>query len=240
MGGRSEICVRILSEIGSDFIQNNMIKTIIFDMDGLMIDSEPIQSKAYQVILEEYEIKPTFNNEGIVHTVGIKEKDNWKILCEKYDLNEAVNILMEKRSKIYVNLLKKDIKPMKGLINLLKLLKNNNLKIAVASSSVMEHINIVLSGLNIKEYFDAVVSGQYIEKGKPYPDINLEVAKEINVDPESCLVLEDAQSGVEAAKNGNMKVIAIPNRFTKNHDLSKADLILESLDEIDIDIINNL
>lgn len=216
-----------------------MITAIIFDMDGLMIDSEPIQSKAYEQILKEYDKTPILNNEGIVHKVGIKEKDNWKLLCEKYELSEPIDILMQKRSKSYLNLLS-DIKPMNGLMDLLNLLKLHQFKMALASSSVMEHITIVLSTLNIKDFFDAIVSGQDVERGKPYPDINLKAAQMIQTNPENCLVLEDAQSGVEAAKNGNMKVIAIPNKFTLSHYLSAADLILDSLEKIDIDTINQL
>jgi HAD superfamily hydrolase (TIGR01509 family) len=216
-----------------------MIKAIIFDMDGLMINSEPIQSKAYEEILKEYGKKPILNNEGIVHKVGIKEKDNWKLLCETYNLDESIDVLMQKRSKAYLKLLI-NIEPMNGLMDLLNLLKSNKFKIALASSSIRKHINVVLSKLNIEHFFDAVVSGQDVEKGKPHPDINLKAAKMIQVNPENCLVLEDAQSGVEAAKNGNMKVIAIPNKFTLSHDLSKADLILESLEKINLDIINQL
>jgi HAD superfamily hydrolase (TIGR01509 family) len=217
-----------------------MIKAVIFDLDGLMIDSEPIQSKAYEQILEQYNKQPILNKLGVVHSVGIKERKNWEILKKKYDLEEDTEILMEKRSKVYLDLLKRNIKPMKGLKEVITLLKKNNIKLAVASSSVIKHIDVVLLGLEIKEQFDVIMSAQFVRKGKPFPDIDLEAAKKLGVNPENCLVLEDAQSGVEAGKNAGMKVIAISNKFTKNHDLSKADLILNSLEEINLEIINSL
>jgi HAD superfamily hydrolase (TIGR01509 family) len=217
-----------------------MIKAVIFDVDGLMIDSELIQSRAYEEILQQYNKKPVLNKLGIVHIVGIKAKDNWGILKKRYNLKEDTEILMKKRSKVYLNLLKEHIKPMKGLKELITLLKKNNLKLAVASSSVMKHIDVVLSGLEIKDHFSAIISAQFVKKGKPFPDVDLEAAKKLGVAPENCLVLEDAQSGVEAGKNAGMKVIVISNKFTKNHDLSKADLILNSLEEINMEVINSL
>ena len=147
---------------------------------------------------------------------------------------------MQKRSRVYLNLLKQNLHPQKGFISLLNLLKNHKVKLAVASSSVMEHIETVLSTLKVKDYFDVIVSGQFVARGKPFPDINLEAAKKLGIKPEYCLVLDDAQSGVESAKNANMKVIAVPNKFTKEHDFSKADLILNSLEEVNWKIISSL
>jgi len=122
-------------------------------------------------------------------------------------------------------------------MGLLALLKKNNFSIAVASSSVMNHIEMIISGLKIQSYFQVVVSGQFVKRGKPYPDINLEAARQLHVKPEDCLVLDDAQSGVESAKRGNMKIIAVPNKFTINQTFSSADLIVDSLDKIDLDLI---
>ena len=208
-----------------------MIKAVIFDMDGVIVDSELIQSEAYETVLKKYGKEPILNEVGIVHTVGIKEKENWEILKKKYELEKNTELLMSERSVVYLDLLKQNTKPMKGVLELIKLLKEKNITMAVASSSVMEHIKTVLSTLEIESHFEVVVSGQFVERGKPFPDINLEAARQMRVEPEECLVLEDAQSGVEAAKNGGMKVVAVPNEFTKSHDLSKADYIITDLNE---------
>ena len=217
-----------------------MVKAVIFDMDGVMIDSEPIQSKAFAEVLKQYKKEPQYNEEGIVQTVGIRSRDNWERLKAKYNIDEETNILIEKRRQIYQKLLKSEIKPMPGLINFLKLLKKHNLKIAVASSSNIKHIMLVLSSLNIAYYFDVIVSGESVKKGKPYPDIFLETAVQLKITPVECLVLEDAELGVLAGKKAGMKVIAVPNKFTKKHDFSKADLIVDSLEKINWSIIKNL
>src|SRR5207248_6005306 len=100
---------------------------------------------------------------------------------------------------------------------------------AVASSSTLEHINVVLVGLQVTNFFDAVVSAHTIVHGKPAPDIFLLAAAQLDVAPKDCVVFEDAQSGVEAGNSAGAKVIAVPNAFTKSHDHSKADIVVRSL-----------
>ena len=104
---------------------------------------------------------------------------------------------------------------------------------AVASSSTPEHISVVLEGLQVTGFFDVVVSAHTIKHGKPAPDIFLLAAERLGVDPKDCVVLEDAQSGVEAGRAAGTKVIAVPNAFTASHDFSKADTVVHSLEEID-------
>lgn len=111
-----------------------MNKAVIFDMDGLMVDSESLQSKAYELLLDEYGKKPLFNSNGLVQIVGYGH--NSVMLKKKYDLKDEVNIIRKKRQELYQKVLKtENINSMLGLIDLLKLLKKNDFKIAVATSS---------------------------------------------------------------------------------------------------------
>ena len=103
-----------------------MIKAVIFDMDGVIVDSELIQSEAYETVLKKYGKEPILNEVGIVHTVGIKEKENWEILKKKYELEKNTELLMSERSVVYLDLLKQNTKPMKGVLELIKLLKEKN------------------------------------------------------------------------------------------------------------------
>lgn len=217
-----------------------MIKAVIFDMDGLMIDSELLQSKSFEEVLRNYGVSPKIGNEGIIQIVGLTAKDNWKILRNRYQLNETLEVLIEKKSKIYRKLLSKKIEPKNGLFSLIKKLKKKGLVIAIASSSRLDHINLVLMRLNISNYFNAVISGESVTHGKPYPDIYLEMAKRLKILPNYCLVLEDAQSGVEAAKRAGMNVIAVPDNYTKDQDFSSANMIVSSLKEIKLNQIYNL
>jgi len=98
----------------------------------------------------------------------------------------------------------------------------------------MEDINVIFPKLNILSYFDVFVTCEDVVNGKPAPDVYLEVAKRLKLKPLECLALEDSESGVAAGKSADMKVIAIPNKYTKNHNFSKADLIVKSLDDIKV------
>ena len=97
----------------------NEKEAIIFDMDNLMIDSEPIQSRSFEVILRQYGKTPIFNEHGIVQTVGIGARDNWLQMQSRYDLQEDIEILIEKKRQVYVELLRQGVTPMPGFLSLL-------------------------------------------------------------------------------------------------------------------------
>ncbi len=217
-----------------------MIQAVLFDMDGLMIDSELIQSQSFEKVLKEYGKKPIYNKQGIVHTVGIKAGDNWKFLKEKYGIEEKVDVLLEKKRKIYVDLLTKNLFPMPGLIALLDDLEKHAVRKVVVSSSAKKHIELVITRLAIQKYFETLLSGEDVERGKPAPDIYLEAAKQLTIAPSDCMVLEDAASGLQAAKSSGMKVIVIPNKYTAHQDFTDADKIVNSLTELSWSIIENL
>lgn len=110
----------------------------------------------------------------------------------------------------------------------------------MASSSSRDDIQVVLGHLGLDNYFDAVVSGYEVAAGKPAPDIFLEAARRIQVNPGQSIVLEDAAVGVKAAKAAGMKAIAVESRHTAGQDFSEADLVVSSLEELNWDIIKNL
>ena len=216
-----------------------MIKAVLFDMDGLMIDSESIQSKSFEEIIKEYGKQPIYNDQGIVQTVGISARDNWLQLAQTYSLNEDIDVLIEKKRQVYESLLLKNLSPMPGLINLLNHLANYPVKKAVVSSSAKRNIDIVVNQLGITQHFDTFVSGEQVKHGKPAPDIFLEAANLLHVEPSNCLVLEDAVTGVQSAKSAGMKVIAVPNKFTAHQDFSAANKIISSLKDINWETISS-
>ena len=205
-----------------------------------MIDSELLQSKSFEEVLISYGKKPDNKENGIIQQVGLTARDNFKILKEKYHINEKLSVLLKKKNKIYKILLEKNIKPKFGLIYLLKMLKKNSFFLAVASSSKLKYINLVLNHLQIRKYFNVVVSGESVNRGKPNPEIYLQVSKELGIPTGNCLVLEDAPSGIEAAKSAGMRVIAVPDKYTKNSNFSKADLVVSSLPKVTLKKIYRL
>lgn len=217
-----------------------MIKAVIFDMDGLMIDSEPIQSKSFEAVLKEYGVVPEYQKNGLIQILGVHSGGNWQILKDKHQIDESVETLLKKKTLAYTDLLKTNITPKQGLIKLLKYLEKESITMAIASSSPLNQIKFILHKLNLSNYFKVVVSGEDVERGKPHPDVFLEAAKQLKTKPEFCLILEDAETGVIAGKAAGMKVIAVQNNYTKNQDHSKADRIVNSLLKIDDELFKSL
>lgn len=206
------------------------IKAVIFDMDGLMIDSEPIHLKAYNKAMKSLGVILSFKDYS--KYLGISDIDISKDIIKRFKLNISKEELMKKKDVIYKKLLKRDIIPKLGLVDLVKKLKNEGYLLAVASSSHTEEILIVLSTLNLKSFFKEIVSADNVKKAKPSPDIFLLTAKKLNVIPEDCLVLEDSSNGVIASKKAKMYCYAIPSVKTNKDRFILADRVLNNLNEV--------
>lgn len=207
------------------------IKAVLFDMDGLMIDSEPLNFKAWKKVLKKYDIhlkKDEYNQ----RYVGIPDKDGTEDLVARYSLSVSAEKLSQTKRKLYTRLLQTKLVPQPGLIDLLISLHKVGYKTAIGSGSSLEEIQMVIKGLAIYHLIDSYCSAEEVNKGKPAPDTYLELAKRLDVDPAECLVLEDAPPGVQAAKAAEMLCFAIPSNETKNLDFSLADKVLNSLSEV--------
>ena len=210
-----------------------MVEAVIFDMDGLMVDSEPIRSLAFEeMIRKKGGGPPRCDGNGVVQTIGINVRDNCQRMQEEYRLFGGLDDLVTDHETAYTRLFADHIVPMPGLLRLVTMLEEKNTKKAIASSSSHEHIDMAVNGLWQDSPFEVVVSGTDVERGKPAPDIFLRAAKKLRVVASHCVVLEDAESGIRAAKAAGMKAIAVPTRFTQDHNFSEADLIVPSLEQI--------
>jgi sugar-phosphatase len=208
-----------------------MIEAIIFDMDGVIIDSEPLWKKAIINIMRQEGFD--FTIDMCNRTKGMRVDEvikYWKTeLKADFDSNKLSKEIVEE----VIYLIKKEGESIQGLEKLLDKAKSNNLKIALASSSPSIIINVVLKKLNIIDYFDIIQSAEKEEFGKPHPGVFITTAKKLNVNPINCLVIEDSLHGVIAGKAAKMKVIAIPEKEEKQlNKFSIADSIVNKLKEI--------
>jgi HAD superfamily hydrolase (TIGR01509 family) len=213
-----------------------MISTVIFDLDGLLADTELLHCQAYQM---------AFAERGVELGTG-DYAEHWirhgKSIADWVDLRRLTfdpNALRMRKSQHYLNLLESSLRPMDGAIELLDALRGK-FRIALASSSYRDAIDGVLAGLRIASYFEVIVSGLDVAKVKPAPDIFLLAARVLRVDPTDCLVFEDAEKGVIAAHCAGMRCIAVPNDFTRHHDFSKATRVCASLREVNLDLLRSL
>lgn len=213
------------------------IRAVIFDMDGVIVDSEPIESLAWEKVLMEYGKKPIFNNTGLIHAVG---KNSLEFVMEKHGINENPEIIRTKKRKIFGELIVENLVPNPGFLKLFKTLIKRKFKLALASNRFEQHVLLIANKLGIKNSFDAIIGQSPEVATKPAPDIFLEIAKILEIDSAYCLVIEDTEHGVIAAKRAGMKVIAVPNKYTMDQDFSKADKMVESLEYIDVKTFINL
>lgn len=215
------------------------IKAIIFDMDGVLVDTEALWSKTEKEFFKRRGID--YKDELKKYVMGRSVKEVAKLYKNQFNLKASVDRIIKERLKIVHNLYKTELRPMLGALSLIKNLFESGYKLALASSSPMKLINIFLKKFKLNKYFSVQVSGFSLKKGKPAPDIYLVTSKKIKIEPQNCLVIEDAPSGILAAKRSGMWCIAVVDkRYTRKEDLAKADLIVETLEEINSEIINAL
>lgn len=215
-----------------------MITAAILDMDGVVVDSEPLHYLSEKEMLSKrgVDLQPS----DVKEIIGRTEMEGIEYFRSRFGLKDGAKQLYEEKQKIYKRMLRKAVKPTRGLFEVLNALEGKGITLAIASSAPRENIDIVLKALGIENRFRAVVSGDDVERGKPSPDIFLLAAQRIGTEPENCLVIEDAQNGVEAAKRAGMTCIAVPNQFTRDQDFSAADAVAESLEDIDLGFIRRI
>ena len=216
-----------------------MVKLVIFDCDGVIIDSEPLRFQTYkQLFKSEYEVDLPEND---TNYLGKSQRDNIKYFLDMFTLKGDIEDLYNKRRVLLIEVISKIDKSiiMGGLIQLINLFKNNNIMVVVASSSSKYYLENVFRRLEIIGLFDNIFSAEEVEKGKPSPDLFLMAAEKLGINPKDCLVIEDAVSGIKAGKSANMKVIALTSSLPKER-LVEADLIVDDLNKINLKKINKL
>jgi HAD superfamily hydrolase (TIGR01509 family) len=204
-----------------------MIKGVLFDMDGVLVDSEEFIREAAIMMFAEYGIKA--DPEDFRPFVGMGENRYVGGVAEKYGLKADINVIKSRTYEIYGSIVKGKLKPLPGAREFVNKCTGQGLKIALASSAdrVKIDINLEEAGLPAS-LFGAIVNGLDVERKKPFPDIYLKACDLLSLKPVECLVVEDAVSGVEAAVRAGCKCLAVTTSFGHD-DLKKADWICDSL-----------
>ncbi len=213
-----------------------MKNAILFDMDGVLTDTEPVILKAAILGLKDYgvEAKP----EDFTPFVGRGEDLYIGGVAEKYGRKYILE--MKKHVyDVYMQILPSMIEPIPGVNELLKQLHDSNIKIAVATSADYIKMKANLEAINVPlQWFAAIVTGENVKNKKPNPEIYLKAAEELNVASSNCIVVEDAIHGVEAAKSAGSKCIAVASSFPKKElQNAGADIVLDNFADITLDML---
>ena len=216
--------------------ENNMICAVIFDLDGLLADTEKLHLSAYQTAFSELGFDLS-DEEYANHWIRCGQGTD--AFIARKNLSVDPNIVRCEKSRLYKKLVSSIAKPMPGARELLCSLQDRK-PMGLATSSHPKDAQAVIKALDIEDFFCCVATKGSVERVKPYPDIFLYVANEMNVLPGNCVVMEDAEKGILAADAAGMKSIAVPNRYTISNDFSKATLVVNSLEEVSYELIDKL
>lgn len=203
-----------------------MIKAVIFDFDGLLVDSEPIYVKANKKFLSERGI----TDFSIINRIfGMRAEETFELMKKEFSLEGTIDDLMNIRNGYIIGDFKNgELKLMPYMIETLEEL-SKDYPLAIGSSSKKILIDTAMEIYKFSHFFKDLVCGDDAKKGKPDPEIYLKNAFNLNIDPSLCVVLEDSPNGILAGKRAGMKTIAIPNEQTMNLDFSHADYITTDL-----------
>lgn len=207
----------------------SLIGAVIFDMDGVIVDTEGLYREACEAVVRRY--GGTVTKELFIRQMGLAMKESQKIVVELAKLPLAPEDFGKEYLEEFLKRAKNKLKPNDGLLELLNFLQGK-VKLGVASSTVSRVVYDILRTIDIFHYFDHIVGGDEVENSKPAPDIYLKCAEYLKVDPKNCIAIEDSPAGIKSAKTSGMKVYAIRHKENRNLDLSEADDIFDGLRQI--------
>lgn len=214
-----------------------MLKAIIFDMDGVIIDSEPLHVEVEGELAEK--LGGSIDPDSHEQFVGTTDHFMWSKLKDQFNFEPPLEDIIDMKKEMFIKRIN-EVELMDNLEELMSSIYNEGYPIALASSNNRKIVDTIVEMFNLGKYVDFSVSGDEVTNGKPDPEIFLTAAEKINVNPENCLVIEDASNGVKAAKAAGMKCVGFKNTEHGNQDLSEADLVVHALAELDLNILKDL
>jgi HAD superfamily hydrolase (TIGR01509 family) len=205
---------------------------VIFDLDGVLADSEPWWNQIDAKLLAEHGV--SYRGEYHRNVLGVSYRLAVEFYKNAFHISASVEELMRRRGEIATDFFANHVGLFPSAKTTLQQLREMKLHLAVATSSVSASARPLLDRTGIRSLFSVVVTGDEVQQGKPHPDIYLRAAKKLEISPEACLVIEDALAGIAAGKAANMRVAAIPDRrFVNPQEYEKeANYVLGSLSEI--------
>ena len=211
-----------------------MLKLIIFDMDGLMIDSERVTFECYQERLKDMNL--TMDEEFYKTLLGKPIKGIYQRFYDVYGNDFPIqNVIQDVHQLMAERFETEGVPVKKGLVELLHYLKDNNYKTIVATSSNRDRVDKILAQAKITEFFDDSICGDEVTKGKPNPEVFLKSCQKLGVNVDEAIVLEDSEAGIQASYDANIKVICIPDmKYPEKQYEEKTFKILKDLTEVTV------
>ncbi len=209
-----------------------MLKAVLFDMDGVIVDTEPLHRKAYFKMFEE--VKIDVSEEMYDSFTGKATLPICRTLCQHFSISETPENLVSIKRKHFKYLFENDndLALLDGVHELIKDYHANGLTLILASSASMPNINRIFERFDLDKYFKAKISGADLKASKPHPEIFIKASELAGEHTDHCMVIEDSTNGIAAAKAANIYCVGYKSPHSANQDYGKADRVITSFDEI--------
>jgi HAD superfamily hydrolase (TIGR01509 family) len=217
-----------------------MIQTVIFDMDGVIVDTEPVHRYAYYKQFEELDIEVT--EAMYTSFTGFSTRNTFQTLKEQFQLTHEVEDLIQRKRNIFNDAFdtKEDLELLDGVRTLIEDLHQNGIQLILASSASKVTIDRVFTRFGLHDFFTHIVSGEDFPKSKPHPAIFEHAASLSTAPKENCIVIEDSTNGVRAAKAAGIYCVGYVSEHSKDQHLDEADLVINHFKELTAEVIRTL
>jgi HAD superfamily hydrolase (TIGR01509 family) len=209
---------------------------VVFDLDGVLWDGEPLYHEAFNVVLEPYGYSVT--SEDYVNIIGHSVEAAWGWVLNNFKIREDPEKFLRRYNEAVLELLAQPVEPLPGVRELLAELRSRGLPIGLASASLRQWVNATIRGLHIENAFDATVSASEVEHSKPAPDLYLAAAEKLGIPATECLAVEDTGAGIAAAKAAGMFAVQVRASSTALPPLEQADLVIDDYSEFDLSLLD--
>ena len=224
-----------------------MLGAVIFDFDGVLVDSEQIHHKAFNRVLTKFNYQLS-SREYYDRFLGLSDEELLRIVNKERNLslsNQQFGQLLGEKANLFKEMAATEAGIIEGVPKFLNMLSDGNIPMAICSGALLPEIETILEGAGLRSYFEVIVSAEQVERGKPDPEGFLLALKLLNkrthksIKPEDCVVIEDSHWGLDAAKAAGMRTVAITNTYAAEH-LKPADKIIEHLNDLSLPELNSM
>jgi len=211
-----------------------MIKAVIFDLDGVIINSEPLHDESTAIVLQKNGI--SISEKERKQFLGLNDKEIFSQVVKENKLKKTPEDLIQEREKVYFDLIKKKgLELFPGVLEAIQKF-SKRYKLAITTSSEKSKVDFTLKKFNLSQYFPIIITGEDITKGKPDPEPYIKTIKQLGVKSKECLVIEDSINGMKSALDAGCFCIAVTNTFPAAQ-LKQADMIVQNISEINENVI---
>ncbi|MFD2540887.1 HAD family hydrolase [Lacinutrix gracilariae] len=217
-----------------------MVKAVLFDMDGVIVDTEPLHHKAYHGMFKDYNLEV---NDALYESfTGQSTMNVCKRLCSHFKLDVHAKELVDRKRFHFKDLFFNDssLDLIDGVHDIIKDYHNNGLTLVLASSASMLTINNVFTRFDLDQYFIAKLSGADLKASKPHPEIFIKAAEASGYKREECMVIEDSTNGIKAAYDAGIYCIGYDSLNSKNQDYTLANKVVSNFNEISFKTVKDL